>query len=105
YLLARAKKVEFNIDSCIDNYYKGWDYIEENYFRLLPDIAPGLHTGAAGVALALKEAIQSGLLEDNDSHRKKIQSSLEIPNNSLNMADGIAGQGIAVLICKTYLDP
>jgi serine/threonine protein kinase len=105
YLLARCKRVGLSINSCIDNYYKGWNYIEENYFNSLPDITPGLHHGTAGVAIALKEAIQSGLLEDNDLNRQKIQSYLEIPNNNLNIADGIAGQGIAVLICETYLDP
>ncbi|SEW04655.1 Lanthionine synthetase C-like protein [Chitinophaga sp. YR573] len=104
YLLAKAKRLGFDIDSCIDSYYKGWHYIEENSLGILASISPGLHDGAAGVAIALQEAIQSDLLEDNDLNRYRIQSYLQIPNNNLNIADGIAGQGIAALICKTYLD-
>lgn len=103
YLLARVKKMTISIDSCTKGYKIGWEYIEENYLNKLPEIAPGLYDGAAGIALALAEGINAGLLDDTTFNRLKIQQCLAIPNKELNLSKGIAGQAVSILQCKSYL--
>jgi len=104
YFLARAKKAGWDIGSCQKGYEKGWSYLGSNYLTLLPDIAPGLYGGAAGIALALAYAIHSGLAENNDENRLTIKKCFELPPIGPNLMTGSAGQGVAALQCAAYLE-
>ena len=71
----------------------------------MPNIAPGLYGGAAGIALALASGIKSNLLEENFENISTIRNLLEIiPTHSLDIATGIAGHGTAILQCIAYLE-
>jgi len=104
YLLARAKRMGFTVDSCNRGYQKGWEFIKERYFDMLPNINPGLYHGAGGIALSLSEGLRSGLLEDNDHNRDMLRRYLDISNSQWDLSSGIAGQGAAILQCLPYLD-
>jgi lantibiotic modifying enzyme len=69
----------------------------------ISELSPGLYIGASGMALALAEGITSSLLEDNESQREKMLSCLEMQTEEINVVDGIAGQGIALLQCSSLL--
>jgi serine/threonine protein kinase len=103
YLLARIHKVGFNIDSCRTRFTKGWQFIEDNYFNRIPELSPGLYKGAAGFAIALGESIQSGLLEANTSNTQNLQNCLSLKSDDINLFNGVAGQGVAILQCKQFL--
>jgi serine/threonine protein kinase len=103
YVLARIHKVGISIVPCKKAFDKGWKYLVDNYFNQLPEVSPGLYKGAAGLALALSEAIRSGLLDDTASNKEKIKMCLDLRCEKLNLADGIAGQGLCHLLCKDFL--
>jgi serine/threonine protein kinase len=104
YLLAKAQKTGYDITACKEAYYKNWEFIVKEYLNVLPHIVPGLFGGAAGMAISLAEGIRSGLLEDNETNRNRIQLCLTLPNNSLNIATGITGQCLATLQCSDFLN-
>jgi len=103
YVLARIHKTGIIIDPCKKAFDKGWKYLEDNYFNRLSEKSPGLYKGAAGLALALAEGIRSGLIDDAASNRERIQMCLRLPCEKLDLANGIAGQGLCHLLCKDIL--
>jgi len=105
YFLGRAKKMGFDISSCTKAYKSGWVYLMDSHLKQLPDINPGFYGGGAGIALALKEGMESSLLEDNDHNRSILLQCLSLAPTGLNMESGIAGQGIALLQAAKYLSP
>jgi serine/threonine protein kinase len=105
YLLAVAKRMGYPIEASIKGYYRGYQFILDNFFGCLQNMTPGLHEGAAGIAIALSEGVEAGLLDDDQHHKSRIQTSLILNTSGLNVASGAAGQGIAILRCARHLDP
>jgi hypothetical protein len=103
YVLAKAKKLGFDIGPSMNGYPNSWAFIEANHFSLLPQVAPGLYDGAAGVALALAGGMEAGLIDNNDLNHGKLLQWLSVPTQELSMATGVAGQGIAFLRCAPFL--
>ena len=103
YVLAKAVKCNFDISACKKAYYEGWNYIRNTFFSSLPNAPAGLYGGAAGIALSLAAGIQSGCLIDSSENRKLIGECLNIRTEVLNLANGVAGQGVAAMLCKDYL--
>lgn len=104
YVLARARKLGFDISPCLKSYKKGWEYIRHKSLNSIPDLAPGLYGGAAGIALALNEGLEAGLLEDTTEIRLMIRQCLELDPIGIDVASGAAGQGIAALQCMKYVE-
>src|SRR5581483_5558731 len=77
YLIARAKLCGINVDLCVDNFTKGWEYLIYEYISS-GDVEPGFYSGAAGIALALNWGIRSGLIEDNSDHRGLMLQLLDV---------------------------
>ena len=67
------------------------------------DQLPGLHFGEAGVALAIVEAVRSGLIERGAWLDKYLDEALEGPLDWPDVTHGAAGQGIAALACGDVL--
>jgi len=104
YLLARARIAGFSIDAAMAGYKKGWSYIQEDHTVSLQNQPPGLYEGIAGIALSMMNGIHAGLIEDNRANREKLQEYLEFPVTGLDLATGLAGQGISILRCYELLD-
>lgn len=104
YLLGRAKRLGFNIDACARGYQKGWEFIKERCFNLLPNVIPGLYRGAAGVSLSLCEGMRAELIDNNEYNSNMLRQCLNLPNTGLDLSDGIVGQGVAILQCLPFLD-
>jgi serine/threonine protein kinase len=64
---------------------------------------PGLHFGEAGVAVALAEAIASGLITRNHQIDAFFTSALSGELDWHDITHGAAGQGVAVLYCADRL--
>jgi serine/threonine protein kinase len=63
------------------------------------DQLPGLHFGEAGVALAILEAVQSGLIERGRWLDEYLAEALNGPLDWPDMTHGAAGQGLAAIAC------
>jgi len=104
YTVAVAKKLGYMIDNCLPAYNASWNYIQTIYPDPTATIPPGLYDGLAGIALALNEGLKSNLL--TESFGKKHLQSLFIPVSSeIDLARGIAGQGISLIGCMSNLSP
>jgi tRNA A-37 threonylcarbamoyl transferase component Bud32 len=104
YLLARAHRVGFPLDPNRETFETSWNYVINKYLTNPASITPGLYSGAAGLALALKEGIGSLLLEDNSTVRGHLLANLIKPNEKLSLIEGVAGQGITILQNIPYLE-
>lgn len=104
YLLAISHRAGFSVDSCRELYDNGWEFINSNFLNRLSEVPPGLYAGGSGIAVAIAAGIEAGILEDNGQSRFVIQQCLEFEPAGVDVQTGAAGQGIAVLRCKAYLD-
>ncbi len=101
FVLSCAKSQGYEVEAVKDAYLRSWQYIQANFISAMPKVIPGLYYGAAGVALCIARGIESGLI--SAEHGFMVQKCLEIPSPDLSIADGVAGQGLAVLGCKDLL--
>jgi serine/threonine protein kinase len=105
FVLATAKKLGFTIDSCLPAYRNSWLYLQQHFLQHLPQMPPGLMTGAAGVATALTEGLEARLLTADTQSLFLIQQVLALPGTGIEVASGISGQGITLMKCSACLDP
>ncbi len=68
------------------------------------DQLPGLHFGEAGVAVAIAEAIRSGVIERGAWLDEYLSQALCGPLDWPDLTHGAAGQGIAAMCCADALD-
>jgi serine/threonine protein kinase len=104
YALARAKENNFDTSIVSQAYKKSHDCIRNEFLQGLPNVVPGLYSGAAGVALAVAVGMESGILERTNENIASIELCLTLPIGGLDLADGVAGQGLAVLNCLQFLE-
>jgi serine/threonine protein kinase len=104
YVLSNAKITGYSVDSAHTSFIEAWSYIKNEYLDNLPNIPSGLYGGSAGIAVMIAKCIRSGLLEKNSYNIGKIEECLCLPNTDLDLANGITGQGIAILNCIDFLD-
>jgi serine/threonine protein kinase len=104
YFLGRAQKAGYNISPCLYAYRKGWEYINDSFYSALPNVPTGLYVGAAGIAISMVAGFDSNLLEVNDQNKYLLRKCLELAPVSLDLANGLAGQGAALLQCREYLE-
>jgi serine/threonine protein kinase len=103
YFLGKAKMANWDIEVCMDSFRKGWDYLLANFLAGAEEMPAGLYGGAAGVALALATGIKAGLLRDDAISRQMLLGCLDLNVKSLDLADGLAGQGVALMQCSSIL--
>jgi serine/threonine protein kinase len=105
YVLAKAHKAGFSIRPCMKAYNKSQDFIRNQYLEKPEQIPGGLYTGSAGIALALIEGLESGLLPNAEKTTKQILDLLFTEKlQGLGVVNGIAGQGIALLRAAALMD-
>jgi serine/threonine protein kinase len=102
WLTALAKAKGFDVSNSRQQYDSNWKFIKKHYFKNRSKNY-SLFSGGAGIALALSAGYRSGLMNigDYDLSLKDCFSNFERP---LTLADGIAGQGIALLQSIPYLE-
>jgi serine/threonine protein kinase len=103
YVLARLCRAEIDSVSIQEIFKKPWNYVEQKTRNAILELSPGLHKGTAGIALVIVEAIQSGMLENSEKYLELVKNCLELKNDRLDLANGIAGQGLALLRCRDYI--
>jgi hypothetical protein len=103
YVLARIYRAGISIDPCMPGFRKGWETFKNNTLNKLNETPHGLYKGTAGIAIALGEGLRSGLLQDKELYKQKILECLRPKAEGLDIANGIAGQGVAILNCQEFL--
>ncbi|AEV99030.1 hypothetical protein A4D02_10755 [Niastella koreensis] len=103
YLLNRAKKTGFDTQASDLPVQKALDLINTKYIQRIDDASPSLHFGATGIAAVLANAINDGLIEAQTIYFEWINQLLDRDNQNAGFMNGIAGQGIAHLLCSDFL--
>jgi serine/threonine protein kinase len=104
WLVGRAKNMGFKVDNCMRPYDQSWTYLLEYFFPQIHSKSPGLYNGAAGIAMALTEGANAALLATDEVFRERVHSCFLTKGNSLCLATGIAGQGVALLNASKWID-
>lgn len=103
YMLAQAKRVGLNITISMPFVEKAFDLVRERYINRIETANAGLHFGADGIASVLAVAIQEGVVEPEQDYLEWINLLLEKETVLTGIIDGIAGQGLANIICKSFI--
>lgn len=103
YLLSRAHKVGIDISSSQFGIDLGLSLIEERYINKTEKTNPHLLNGSAGIAISIYEMVQEKLIPENHTYVNWINKLLSVDNQQLDLENGIAGQGLALLSCKQVL--
>jgi len=104
WFLSVCKQCGFYESWMQDGYYRAYDYLKNYFLRSLPQVNSGLYVGAAGVAVGLAKGIDSGFFEDSAENRRFILECLSVSTKECDLADGVAGQGIALLHSFQYIE-
>lgn len=99
YLFAIAEKTGFNTVDIQNQIFQNYELLNTNS-KLLNSVESGLYQGYTGVAVAANAMIISGLLENSINNHNLIYQWLNNKGQSINLADGLTGQGIAMLNCS-----
>jgi len=104
WLVARSKTAGYDIEDCLTAYINSWKYIELHYFKDPTKHTPGLYLGGAGIAMALVEGLNSGLLTPDSATIGRLKTCFSLSPPQLDLSMGLAGQGIALLHSARWLD-
>src|SRR6185437_1286682 len=96
WVLTIAQKVQININSCLDIYNRNLELVREIALNQ-DEPSFGLFQGSAGRALAIAERLSSNVIADVFFDEGHLLSSLSSWSKDLSLAEGISGQGLALL--------
>jgi len=96
WLVARAKSAGVPVEACLFPFEKSWDYLWNNYLPVAGK-NHSLYAGAAGVANALIEGLDSGLLSPIPEVIEQLHACFVQTPASYTLGSGLAGQGIVLL--------
>ncbi|WP_158267015.1 lanthionine synthetase LanC family protein [Chitinophaga niastensis] len=105
YMLSKAKILGYNIDPIMEGYANSWKYLQATCLNNISTLKPELYGGAAGIALAISEGMNAGLLAPDNEYKLYLQQCFQNVSENLDLAAGVAGQGIALLQCRRWLSP
>jgi serine/threonine protein kinase len=104
YTLTLADQFGFDLGNNRAIFYENFSGIHKYYEENSSHIHSGLYAGTGGVAVVMASMIKYGLLENNINQVNLIASYLALPNHSLNIINGVAGQGLAMMKCADLLE-
>lgn len=102
YALAKLTRYGFGRPGAADQACAAVDWLLDH--RMTPDDQMvGLHFGEAGVAVAIAEAVASGLVETGPWLEPYMREALAGPIDWPDLTHGAAGQGFAAFLCADLL--
>ena len=104
YLLAKARLAGIDTGGCDSMYDRNWQHIRHEVMKSDSGAKSGLYGGTAGIALTCYYGVRSGYLTDGEETRSCLAHCFEGPVEGLSLAIGLAGRGLAMLRCRSYLD-
>jgi serine/threonine protein kinase len=100
--IAIAKGVGFDIQNCMPPFEQSWKFLYKNYFEGSKSKF-SLYTGGAGIALALSAGLDTNLLPLGV--RSLLEKCFSKDATNITFSEGIAGQGLALLKVRAWVDP
>ncbi|MDO6433059.1 lanthionine synthetase LanC family protein [Flavitalea sp. BT771] len=104
WLIAKAKDAGFDIEDCLPAYRAGWTYIGGHFFANSKNMSVGLYSGGAGIAMAMAEGFNNQLLPPENGNIQLLVSCFDSIADNVTLANGCAGQGMALFNCAPFLD-
>jgi serine/threonine protein kinase len=104
WFIARAKNAAFDVSSCKNTYENNFEHLLHYYGEHIHDMNPGLFHGSAGIALAIGEGLNNELINFDERIRQILGHCFSSPAQSLELAAGVAGQGISLLRCLPWIE-
>jgi len=101
--LSKAKEVGISISRASSACSLNFKYLKNVFLASYPDVVPGLYSGSSGVAYLIASAIRSGMMAPTSDNKALIKRCLKPLSKELDIASGVAGQGIAILACRAFL--
>lgn len=102
YTIARLHRFGFSVPTAGAQINSAVDWLL-SHDATPDDQMPGLHYGEAGVAVAIAEAVTSGLIEIGDWLLPYLNEALSGPVDWPDLTHGAAGQAVAALNCAILL--
>ncbi len=98
FLLARAHELGFNINIDMQHVQQNLSFVKKYFHNKKNELQSGFYFGSAGIAFALCEGIQSGLINITNDTIDELREYLD-PKKLLGIgiATGSAGHGMALL--------
>lgn len=103
WVLARAKKIGFNISVCNEQILSSLEYLINYLQENLETVPSGLYHGSAGIAMALSECIHSELVPLDFENKLLLSKCFNTVGSIGGISTGISGQGVALLSCANLL--
>lgn len=96
--VAQAALAGISISNSLQTTYnRNLRHLQRSIVNASTPLQPGLYQGTAGTAIALASGMESGLVKGTQDLKALLLQWLSPENTELNLAHGVAGQGIAVL--------
>lgn len=104
YTIFSLQKAGCPVRNIYDQCHKAnWNYLQKHGLSRISHLSTGLFFGTSGIALMLSRGLECGLLPDEGEIRSKIWECLERNPETLDLANGIAGQSLAIIQCLAFL--
>ncbi|SEW43064.1 class III lanthionine synthetase LanKC N-terminal domain-containing protein [Chitinophaga arvensicola] len=103
YAIAKAKILGYNMDAFSSAYEQCMAFIKGKITADNREIEPGLYYGLAGIGVCIAISIESGYLPEEEEQLSLLGECFTSVADSLDYANGIAGQGMALLYCSRWL--
>jgi serine/threonine protein kinase len=97
YLIASAKAGDFTLQKVLPIFNANYRNVAKSSISTGEQVAPGLYHGSAGLAMFLAEAMESDLISITPETKRLLTNCLYKRVMDVTLAEGVAGQGLAVL--------
>lgn len=104
YLFAIADYFGNDLNENRDAFYLNFNEVKSFFEVHSNNCEPGLNNGAAGFSVVLATLIKYGQLERDINYIDLITRLLSLHTSQVNVSNGIAGQGLAMITCADLLE-
>jgi len=103
YVLCKLKDHGYDISSLTLPIEAAWEYIGTEAWEKIDEYPQSFYNGASGIAVLVKNAIQSGLLSNDPRYLGIMEKSLmKKDNTKIHLSNGVSGDGVAMLQLHRY---
>lgn len=104
YLLSKARICGCDIYHLHDLVKKGYEYCLDLALPQMLTMQGAFHSGKEGIALMMAYVEKAGIMDSDSTLSLRIAQCFDIYGEGLNIKNGIAGKGLALIQCKHFLE-
>lgn len=103
YFVSLASALGYDISNLKKVYGNCIEYLTKKYLRDKKELSPGIYEGWGGLAVTILQGVNSELLPGDDENGNMIGNAFANVAGGMDLGTGLAGQGIALLLCGEAL--